>query len=60
MVFVFRPYCRSCGKHMDKNKLIQNKLGAFNRCPKCKQQVRLTPSTSAKNRTRKRKERLEV
>ena len=45
---------------MDKNKLIQNKLGAFNRCPKCKQQVRLTPSTSAKNRTRKRKERLEV
>lgn len=56
MVFKFRPYCRTCGVHMDKDSLIKNKLGAYNRCPKCKQQVRLTPSTSARNRTARRRE----
>jgi len=60
MVFKFKPYCRTCSKFMHEDKLIENKLGAKNRCPTCKQQVRLTPSTSSKNRTLKRKSSLEV
>lgn len=56
MVFKFKPYCRTCGVFMAEEKLIKNRLGAKNRCPICKQQVRLTPSTSAKNRTLRRKQ----
>ena len=56
MVFIFKPWCRNCGKFMNQDKLIENRLGAKNRCPTCKQQVRLKPSNSARNRTRKRRE----
>ena len=44
-------YCRHCRKYFLKSLLGEGRA----KCPCCKGQARISPSTSAKNRTRKRR-----
>jgi hypothetical protein len=48
-------YCRRCSKYIFKELLDETKKGAKILCPCCHAFARLTPSTSAKNRTLKRR-----
>jgi predicted sulfurtransferase len=49
-------YCRRCSKYIFKELLHENKNGAKILCPCCHAFARLTPSTSARNRTRRNRE----
>ena len=46
-------YCKRCSVYIPKTDLHENKNHAKILCPCCHAFARLTPSTSAKNRTRK-------
>ena len=48
-------YCKRCSKYIFKELLHENKNGAKILCPCCHTYARMTPSTSAKNRTLKRR-----
>ena len=48
-------YCKRCSKYIFKELLHENKNGVKILCPCCHAFARLTPSTSARNRTRKRR-----
>ena len=54
-IYIKNAYCRHCRKFFLKSLLPEGKRAM---CPCCKGQVRLTPSTSAKNRTRRNRERM--
>ena len=49
-------YCRRCSKYIFKELLDETKKGAKILCPCCHAFARLTPSTSARNRTRRNRE----
>ena len=55
-VYKENAFCRHCDVYFLKTHLRANKNGAKVMCPCCHASARLTPTTSAKNRTRKRRE----
>ena len=50
-IYIKNAYCRHCRKYFLKSLLGEGRA----KCPCCKGQARISPSTSAKNRTRKRR-----
>ena len=55
-IYKENAFCRHCNTFFLKTHLKAKKNGAKVMCPCCHASARITPSTSARNRTRKRRE----